>query len=117
MQTGPRSHGPHVHIHNTVVEYIGTRLERQEYTVLVEPHIRDASELLKPDIMFWHQTSDDVKVLDIAIVSDHMALEVPFKNKTEKYSVPKVCKFAKEVSQKKKVSVGGFIIINWRGAI
>lgn len=55
-------------------------------------------------------------MLDIAIVSDHVALEVPYNGKVEKYNMEKVRKYAREVSQKEMVSIGGFII-NWRGAI
>lgn len=53
LQTCPRSHGPRVHRHNSIVEYICKRLEKQGYGVLSEPHIRDASGLLKPDIVYW----------------------------------------------------------------
>ena len=116
LQVCPRSHGPRVQRHNKLCEFIKTKLIAKGYEVLWEPHIRGEGGLLKPDLLYWKKDSGMVRIIDVAVISDHVDPGVPYQDKVTKYNVDSVVGFARGVSGQPLVEVGA-LVINWRGAI
>ena len=65
-------------------------LTARGYEVLWDQHIREEAGLLKPNLLYWKENPGIVRVIDVAVISDHVDPGVPYRDKIAKYYVDSV---------------------------
>ena len=103
--------------HDSVVELVDKLLRKHGFETEIEPSIRTAAGIRKPDIVAWREGACAI-VTDVTIVSDMESLDYCHSLKVTYYNVPEIRAW---VSQKANINSAEIrfsaVAINWRGAI
>jgi len=110
LQKCHRTHGVRIKRHDAVVSYIAQSMGRQEFEVDVEPKIKTANELRKPDILI--KMGQTALVIDAQVVNDQIDLDEAHRRKSEVYkNIEEELRLQYLVTTVKFTS----ITLSWRG--
>lgn len=113
LQVCWRSQNLRIFRHNHIVGMILNKLRKLQFKVNLEPRIPHGNTFLKPDIVA--AKGETVYILDPSIVACSRDLVRAESDKTQKYSISSVLRWAKRKYGSKEVIVAG-VIVDWRGA-
>nr|XP_012215484.1 PREDICTED: uncharacterized protein LOC105667926 [Linepithema humile] len=110
LQKCHKTHGPRIKRHNAVTAYVIQDLRKQEYLVEIEPQIRTATELRKPDIIA--KLGQTALLIDAQVVNDPIDLDSAHQRKSAIYK-----DIEAELRQKYAVTAVKFtsVTLSWKG--
>ena len=102
--------------HNMLTRKCASALEKQGYSIWLEPHIPTSMGYRIPDMVATN--SSNTILLDTTIVGDQANLNLEYKHKVIKYSHPDILQWLKTLnpSIEAKTAVTA-LVANWRGAV